>query len=57
MKEKKEIKNITASVKERLKNIPVQNEKEFQSVISQYVQERFLYRLSQSNYPDKWKWE
>jgi len=57
VKEKKEIKNITASVKERLRNIPVQNEKEFQSVISQYVQERFLYRLSQSNYPDKWKWE
>ncbi len=50
MKEKKELKNVAASVKERLRNISVQNGKEFQSVISQYVQERFLYRLSQSNY-------
>lgn len=50
MKEKKEIKNIAASVKERLRNISVQNGKEFQSVVSQYVQERFLYRLSQSIY-------
>lgn len=50
MKEKKEIKNIAASVKERLRNISVQNGKEFQSVISQYVQERFLYRLSESLY-------
>lgn len=50
MKEKKEIKNVPASVKERLKNISFQNGKEFQSVLSQYVQERFLYRLSKSNY-------
>jgi predicted nucleotidyltransferase component of viral defense system len=50
VKEKKEIKNIAASVKERLRNISVQNGKEFQSVVSQYVQERFLYRLSQSIY-------
>jgi predicted nucleotidyltransferase component of viral defense system len=50
MKEKKEIKNVAASVKERLRNISVQNGKEFQSVISQYVQERFLYRLSESLY-------
>lgn len=50
MKENKEIKNIAASVKERLRNISVQNGKEFQSVVSQYVQERFLYRLSESIY-------
>ncbi len=50
MKEKKEIKNIAASVKERLRNISVQNRKEFQNVVSQYVQERFLYRLSESIY-------
>jgi predicted nucleotidyltransferase component of viral defense system len=50
VKEKKEIKNIATSVKERLRNISVQNGKEFQSVISQYVQERFLYRLSESLY-------
>ncbi len=50
MKEKKEIKNIAASVKERLRNISTQSGREFQSVVSQYVQERFLYRLSESNY-------
>jgi hypothetical protein len=50
VKENKEIKNIAASVKERLRNISVQNGKEFQSVVSQYVQERFLYRLSESIY-------
>lgn len=50
MKEKKEIKNIAASVKERLRNISIQSGKEFQSVVRQYVQERFLYRLSESIY-------
>lgn len=50
MKEKKEIKNIAASVKERLRNISTQSGREFQSVVSQYVQERFLYRLSESLY-------
>lgn len=50
MKEKKEIKNVAASVKERLRNISVQSGREFQSVFSQYVQERFLYRLSESPY-------
>ncbi len=47
MKENKEIKNIAASVKERLRNISIQLGKEFQSVVRQYVQERFLYRLSE----------
>lgn len=50
MKEKKEIRNITASVKERLRNISTQTGKEFQSIALQYVQERFLYRLSESLY-------
>jgi predicted nucleotidyltransferase component of viral defense system len=50
MKEQKEIKNIAASVKERLRNISTQSGREFQSVVSQYVQERFLYRLSESIY-------
>lgn len=52
MKEKKEIKNIAASVKERLRNISILSGKEFQSVVRQYVQERFLYRLSKSIYSD-----
>jgi len=50
VKEKKEIKNIAASVKEKLRNISTQSGREFQSVVSQYVQERFLYRLSESIY-------
>lgn len=50
MKAKKEIKNIAASVKEKLKNVSIQSGKEFQSVVRQYVQERFLYRLSESIY-------
>lgn len=50
MRGKKEIKNIAASVKERLRNISTQSGLEFQSIVSQYVQERFLYRLSESIY-------
>lgn len=50
MKKKKEIKNIAASVKEGLRNISNKSGREFQSVVSQYVQERFLYRLSTSIY-------
>ena len=50
MKEKGEIKNIAASAKERLRNIASQSGKEFQSIIRQYVQERFLFRLSKSSY-------
>ena len=50
MKEKGEIKNIAASIKERLRNIASQSGKEFQSIIRQYVQERFLFRLSKSSY-------
>lgn len=50
MKKEREIKNIAASVKERLRNVASQTGKEFQSVIRQYVQERFLFRLSKSVY-------
>jgi predicted nucleotidyltransferase component of viral defense system len=48
----KETKNIAASVKERLKNISIQTGKEFQNVLRQYIQERFLFRLSKSLYSD-----
>ncbi|MGE5402613.1 MAG: nucleotidyl transferase AbiEii/AbiGii toxin family protein, partial [Ignavibacteriales bacterium] len=44
------ISNIPASVRERLRNVSLQSGKEFQSIIRQYVQERFLYRLSKSVY-------
>lgn len=50
MKKDREIKNVAASVKERLRNIASQTGKEFQSVVRQYVQERFLFRLSKSVY-------
>ncbi len=50
MKQKKELKNISASVKERLRNISVQSGNEFQSILRQYIQERFLFRLSKSIY-------
>ena len=44
----KEIINISASVKARLLNIAKENESNYQFILRQYVQERFLYRLSQS---------
>jgi len=53
VKGKSEIKNVAASVRERLRNIASQTSKEFQSVVRQYVQERFLFRLSKS--VDKFK--
>jgi predicted nucleotidyltransferase component of viral defense system len=46
----KKIKNISASVNERLRNIAIQSEKEINNLARQYVQERFLYRLSESEY-------
>lgn len=50
MKKEREIKNTAASVKERLRNVAAQTGKEFQSIVRQYVQERFLFRLSKSDY-------
>jgi len=44
----KEIKNIAASVKARLMNIAKENEHNYQHILRQYVQERFLFRLSKS---------
>jgi predicted nucleotidyltransferase component of viral defense system len=47
---KKEITNVAGSVKERLQNYSRKNSLEFNSVLLQYIQERFLYRISKSNY-------
>ncbi|MEK6455920.1 nucleotidyl transferase AbiEii/AbiGii toxin family protein [Caldifermentibacillus hisashii] len=47
------IKNIPASVRERLKNIAKQSGKTFDLILLLYFQERLLYRLSISNYRDK----
>lgn len=46
-------KNVSASVKAKLTNIAKKDKKDFSSVCLQYCQERFLYRLSVSNYKDK----
>jgi predicted nucleotidyltransferase component of viral defense system len=46
----KQIKNLTASVKTRLLNIAKQTDRDFNAVLLQYFQERFLYRLSISRY-------
>ena len=48
----KEVKNIAASVKAKLKEIAKNENKDFNSLCLQYCQERFLYRLSLSNYKD-----
>ncbi|WFA85248.1 MULTISPECIES: nucleotidyl transferase AbiEii/AbiGii toxin family protein [Paenibacillus] len=48
-----EIKNIPASVSERLKNIAEKSGKAFDTLLLLYFQERFLYRLSISEYRDK----
>ncbi|MNO23417.1 hypothetical protein D3C76_132200 [compost metagenome] len=47
------IKNIPASVAERLKNIAKTSGKAFDTLLLLYLQERFLYRLSVSDYKDK----
>lgn len=44
--------NIDQSVKDRLKNIANDTGKDFNFVAIQYMQERFLARLAQSNYRD-----
>ena len=47
---KKEITNIALSVKEKLINYARKNSLEFNSVLLQYIQERFLFRISKSIY-------
>ncbi len=46
----RQIKDLTASVKTRLLNIAKQTNRDFNAVLLQYFQERFLYRLSISQY-------
>ncbi|PJW13055.1 Abortive infection protein AbiEii [Geobacillus sp. Manikaran-105] len=47
------IKNIPASVGERLKNLAKQSGKTFDFILLLYFQERLLYRLSISHYRDQ----
>lgn len=44
---------VAASVRQRLKNLATALREDFQSVLTRYALERFLYRLSQSQYGDQ----
>lgn len=48
-----DIKNTPASISERLKNVARESGKAFDSLLLLYFQERFLYRLSISDFKDK----
>ncbi len=50
MKEQKKITNLPASVKDKLLNVAKKNRADFNSILRQYFQERFLFRLSKSIY-------
>lgn len=45
--------NLTASVHQRLLNFSKKHDAEFNSILSRYTIERFLYRLSVSSYADR----
>lgn len=45
--------NITESVKQRLKNVARRENKSFNSILLLYMQERLLYRLSISNFNNR----
>ena len=47
-----EVRNMDASIKARLKNIAKEYKKTFNLILQLYMQERFLYRLSVSEYKD-----
>ena len=44
--EKREIKNLGASIRARLTNIAKETKRDFDAILLQYFKERFLYRLS-----------
>jgi predicted nucleotidyltransferase component of viral defense system len=45
--------NIAASVRQRLRNLAQSQQEDFQSILTRYALERFLYRLHQSNHQDR----
>jgi len=45
--------NLSASVRQRLKNFAVSNKEDFQAVLTRFALERFLFRLSQSSYSEQ----
>jgi predicted nucleotidyltransferase component of viral defense system len=50
---KKTIKNIAASIRQKLLNKAQENNRPFNEILQYYALERFLYRLSTSSYADK----
>ena len=46
-------KNVAASVRQRLLNVAREGGETYDVVLSRYVRERFLYRLGQSDYRDR----
>jgi hypothetical protein len=46
----KEVKNVEASIRARLFNLAKRTGRDFDALLLQYCQERFLYRLSISPY-------
>lgn len=50
---KAQLKNIPASVLSRLLQLSRKNKEDYSSILVRYVAERFLYRLGQSKYKDK----
>lgn len=47
---KKETKNVAVSVRNRLLNISTENNRDYNAILRDYFQERFLYRISISQY-------
>lgn len=45
--------NLSASVRQRLKNFAVSNQEDFQAILTRFALERFLFRLSQSPYSEQ----
>jgi hypothetical protein len=47
------MRNIPASVRQRLLNLSKQRHEEFQNVLTRYAIERFLFRLGESPYSNR----
>jgi len=50
---KKNVKNVAASIRQKLLNRAKEKDRPFNEILQYYVMERFLYRLSISDYKDK----
>ena len=48
------VKNIAASVRDRLLNLARSTDDDFNQLLDRYTRERFLYRLSQSEIGNKY---